>query len=478
MPRGPSGGYYQDGPPGMPRSRRMYRGGLSDIIMETGRARAGIQERMGADLAEGIGRVGEGIAGAVEERSRAEAMAKRDAAVVADLQNWNGDPKALLASMVKRLGPVDGPKMAQAVMSFQELGNQQDDREIQRLKDVGETAAKVPFPMFQTLWNTMRSKAPVFERYLGMQPGSLPEEATPELHEAVKSIFGPGPAAPVKLGANEILADPRTGKTLLENRPTREEKPDSRSIEARLAEAAASGDAETVNRLLSVAGRQAAATRAPQQAREPKPAEGGDENTAFLLQGGTAEKLPIGVRSAAVAAARASGGVDSTGFVPMNGPQQQKFSDFMDLRRKAIRLEELIEDPEVKEKLGPIVGRGVSMTKEMPLIGQSTKVKEAFDLFRDLSDTELRKRSGAAISPNEYERITGFTVDPTKQADSNATNLKRMLEGIEGGLKTIGATNLPQRKRGLPRVASDSDFDALPSGAEFIDPEGRRRRKP
>lgn len=168
-----------------------------------------------------------------------------------------------------------------------------------------------------------------------------------------------------------------------------------------------------------------------------------EDDVAMLLQGGTADKLPIKVRSGAVAAAKASGGVDGTGFVPMNTLQQQKYTDFSDLRSKAVRLKALISDKEVASKLGPIAGRVVGMTKEMSVIGQNAKVKEAFDLLRDLSDTELRKRSGAAISPGEYSRITGFTVDPNKQADSNMTNLKRMLASIEDALENIGAVNLP-----------------------------------
>jgi len=196
--------------------------------------------------------------------------------------------------------------------------------------------------------------------------------------------------------------------------------------------------------ILTKAMQEREATRRTAIQKAAAQAAGADENdVALLLQGGTLDKLPIKNRSAAAAAARASGGVDGTGFVPMNTLQQQKYTDFSDLRTKAARLKVLIADKEVASKLGPFAGRLVGATKEMSIIGQSTKVKEAFDLLRDLSDTELRKRSGAAISPGEYARITGFTVDPTKQADSNKTNLKRMLNAIEDALENIGAVNLP-----------------------------------
>jgi hypothetical protein len=171
--------------------------------------------------------------------------------------------------------------------------------------------------------------------------------------------------------------------------------------------------------------------------------EGLGLSVSLLLSGGTTDKLPIGERAAAVAAARKRGGVSGTGFVPMNDRQQIKFTDFMDLRSKAMRLRDLLAKPEVVSKLGPAMGRWTGLTKELPVIGQSTEVKEAFDMFKNLSDAELRRRSGSAISPGEYMRILGFTVDPTKQVDSNMTNVNQMISTLDSALKTLGATNLP-----------------------------------
>jgi hypothetical protein len=179
----------------------------------------------------------------------------------------------------------------------------------------------------------------------------------------------------------------------------------------------------------------------PPVGRTPDPASA-SQNSALLLGGGTADKIPIGERAAAVAEAKASGGVDGTGFVPMNNQQQFKFTDFMDLRAKALRLRTLLANPEVVAQLGPAMGRWTGLTKELPGIGQSTIVKEAFDLFKNLSDIELRRRSGAAISPGEYSRIVGFTVDPTKQADSNLTNLYQMLATLNNALRIMGAERL------------------------------------
>lgn len=166
------------------------------------------------------------------------------------------------------------------------------------------------------------------------------------------------------------------------------------------------------------------------------------ENAASqLLNGNTAQKIPARVAPAAIAEARKRGGLDGTGFVPENDKQLAKYLDLNDLKRKATRLQSLLDDPEVVSKLGPWTGAVVDWSKESGLIGQSTIVKEAFDLMKDLSDTELRRRSQSQTSEKESDRIIGFTISPKKLADSNKTNIKNMLTSINRVLRGIGAVN-------------------------------------
>ena len=42
----------------------------------------------------------------------------------------------------------------------------------------------------------------------------------------------------------------------------------------------------------------------------------------------------------------------------------------------------------------------------------------------------------------------------------------------------VGAGRGTQAAPSLPRISTDEEFDALPSGAEFFDPDGVKRRKP
>lgn len=55
---------------------------------------------------------------------------------------------------------------------------------------------------------------------------------------------------------------------------------------------------------------------------------------------------------------------------------------------------------------------------------------------------------------------------------------KEMLERIARGEPTAPGIPAGTISTGLPIVRNDADFDALPSGAEFIDPQGNKRRKP
>jgi hypothetical protein len=58
----------------------------------------------------------------------------------------------------------------------------------------------------------------------------------------------------------------------------------------------------------------------------------------------------------------------------------------------------------------------------------------------------------------------------------------RIMQEIGAGGSTPQGAQIPQANGAapgvLPRVRNDEDYDKLPSGTEFIDPQGRRRRKP
>lgn len=437
--------YY---PPYMP-GRYDDRGGSSirDLIMDIGRTRAQGAARSGEIWGNAMSQIGQIASGAIGQYQ----MAKRDAAAVSFIDSWDGqDQKGLLAGLSKILGPDKGPEMARTVISVAGKPEKDPEKELAALRQnmgvlLGQSddvAALGYQPMMR------RHSAALAQVGVTPEMQAKAQQWNPETREATKRIWlalgGKEQAKPadIKLGKGDILVSGEDPSQVLARGVMEEPKPEKGPAVGSFEDFVVRkyGQAPTPGQVTAARSEWSEAGRDPERQADPATRS---QNAQFLLQGGTADKIPIGERAAAVADAKASGGIDGTGFVPTSGQQQVRFSDFMDLRGKATRLRELIQDPEVASKLGPAAGRVVGATKELPLIGQSTKVKEAFDLFKDLSDAELRKRSGAAISPGEYARITGFTVDPTKQPDSNLTNVNRMLESIERTLKIVGAASLP-----------------------------------
>lgn len=95
-----------------------------------------------------------------------------------------------------------------------------------------------------------------------------------------------------------------------------------------------------------------------------------------------------------------------------------------------------------------------------------------------LSNAEGLKVSSAytrATNPNISEE------DARVAWDEVIDGLTLAEERLRAGVKVSDDNKSPvagANGEGLPQISSDEEFDALPSGAEFLDPDGKRRRKP
>jgi len=82
-------------------------------------------------------------------------------------------------------------------------------------------------------------------------------------------------------------------------------------------------------------------------------------------------------------------------------------------------------------------------------------------------------RAIALMTPGEFSKLIieqNKAKDPTRLAFDT---LGRPRDPYSGAV-----VNPSARLRGLPTVSSDEEFNALPSGAEFVDPDGNIRSKP
>jgi hypothetical protein len=112
---------------------------------------------------------------------------------------------------------------------------------------------------------------------------------------------------------------------------------------------------------------------------------------------------------------------------------------------------------------------------------------------RDFTNAQLREESGAVIGPSEFASANeqyfpqpGDSPQVIKQKRENrkiAINGMRRAAGPAYTPPTISdgpAANLVGTPQGGPikRIQSDADYNALPSGAEFVGPDGVKRIKP
>lgn len=93
-------------------------------------------------------------------------------------------------------------------------------------------------------------------------------------------------------------------------------------------------------------------------------------------------------------------------------------------------------------------------------------------------------RGAGAITETEGQKATGAIArlqraQSTKDYKAALQELRGVLtSGLDRLTKQAGGSAAASGVSGPKRIQNDADFDALPSGAEFIGPDGKRRRKP
>jgi len=108
----------------------------------------------------------------------------------------------------------------------------------------------------------------------------------------------------------------------------------------------------------------------------------------------------------------------------------------------------------------------------------------------DLGSLVIHDRSGAAVTAAEFPRLQPFIPsakdDPetVKKKLTNFVNVYRTLVNEQADFYEASGYQVPRSALKssaggqIPQIKSDDEYAKLPSGAEFIDPNGVRRRKP
>ena len=96
---------------------------------------------------------------------------------------------------------------------------------------------------------------------------------------------------------------------------------------------------------------------------------------------------------------------------------------------------------------------------------------------------KLRKESGAAIPNDEMEReITVYfpQISDGPKVIKQKVDARKVAEGAMRQAAGRAQSSLPPQAEGgsPPQIKNDAEYSALPSGTEFVAPDGSRRRKP
>ena len=140
----------------------------------------------------------------------------------------------------------------------------------------------------------------------------------------------------------------------------------------------------------------------------------------------------------------------------------------------------------------------VGIKSKLPDSMVPADVAKARQAFQKLFNITLKNRSGAAVTSQELERLkqefaTGVwqTKEQIEEGVKQARNVinkhyasvsagfgKDVLDRYDENIRQLRGRVVLGGESGPKQITSDAEFNALPSGAEFIGPDGKKRRKP
>jgi hypothetical protein len=143
-----------------------------------------------------------------------------------------------------------------------------------------------------------------------------------------------------------------------------------------------------------------------------------------------------------------------------------------------------------------VVERGVGWISEDAANVIRPEARQRVDTAQlDALDAALTLATGAAYTREQLQGLAKSyfpqigddpkTIEDKKQRLAEVIQTARIRAGRSAGVidQVLGGGGQPQTQSGapgasVPRVANDAEYNALPSGAQFIGPDGQLRRKP
>jgi hypothetical protein len=126
----------------------------------------------------------------------------------------------------------------------------------------------------------------------------------------------------------------------------------------------------------------------------------------------------------------------------------------------------------------PLIGEGLGTSLNFTQSDAQQQIEQA---QRNFVNAVLRQESGAAINESEFNNAKKqYFPQPGDSAaviEQKRLNREAAIQGFEVSAGP-GAKKTTPPSAGPARISSDSEYNALPSGATFTAPDGTIRRKP
>lgn len=437
-----------------------------------GEERARAAERAGAIWANAIQGAGQAVAGGfqaygeqkAEEKRRTE-MAKRDAAAVDFVSQWQGDdPKELMVGLMRIGGPDYAQKFGPVAQALKSKPTEDPKSELQGMYVLAQTLQdpNVPDAMKATIWEGAKTRVGPVAVKRGLLPAQVFEgEWTPEhakvigaVGSSLGEVLGVKPTPEAKAPGTHVVGGALvddTGKVIYQG-AEKSDTPKTHVVKGALV--------DDTGKVIY---------RAPD---DPPPTP---EELTLNPEGVVLTGYGTKLKEEARRQAKERG-------IPVfeNTTTQVKGVTLKSIVQDAKELDDLLKDEAVAAVIGPALGDPINAARRGigGVIGRNPKAQRALQLAGMLSDSELRKRTGASAGDKEMTRILGFAVDPSMPLVNLRTNLQGMLKAGARDFKALSGVDIShQAADGPVQVTTVEEYNALPSGTVYIDPNGKRRVK-
>lgn len=357
---------------------------IADLLVRQGDIQAQRAERSGQLWGRAVENIGGIAADVVQQRGEEQQRQKREAMLGEAMQSWNPeDPRDFMKKMVSVGGPDLAIAGVRAMTAWEESRRKAEpDPKLLATKAefIGRMWKQAP-DFVRKNWATIASTVPEVTPLHGLEVGQEWDEQ--KYAPLLDSLSPKDDQKLVPVAPNTTLYDPEK-RAAVYTAPAapKEEKPDTRSLDARYAEAVATGDTATAQTLLQAKARLEAAGRAPEKA--------GAGSKMWVVRDGKTIRIgedeyqpgdqPTGTRER-----------------PVTGAERTALSFFLRAKDASENLAAL-EDRVVNAS--PIEQARLQWAPNMLQSDDEQLYRQA---QRQFTEARLRKDSGATIKKDEYE---------------------------------------------------------------------------